>query len=85
MSMQKEKLFNEANKKNSKLDAKPILSQQKDTTTIPLTLFCYFLVNLGKFFPAWPNEMNFFTNSFVFILLTEFNMVYIPKIKHSPF
>ena len=31
MSMQKEKMFDKANKQNSKRDAKPALSQQKKT------------------------------------------------------
>ena len=38
----------------------------KDTTTISLTLFCYFSVTLGKLFHAWPNEMQVFTRIFFF-------------------
>ena len=33
---------------------------KEDITKIPLTLFCYFLVTLGKLFPAWPNNMHVF-------------------------
>ena len=82
MPMQKEKMINIASKQNSKLDGRPAQSQKKRYTLISLSLFCYFLVTLCKIFPAWPNEMQVFTSSFVFILLTELNMVYIQKLNY---
>ena len=52
MSMQKEKLFNEANKKNSKLDAKPILSQQKRYHNNTFDIVLLFLNEFGQVFPC---------------------------------
>ena len=50
MSMQKEKMFNKANKQNSKLDAKPAQRQQKRHYNNTFDIVLLFLSEFGQAF-----------------------------------